>query len=123
MLLHDENSTFTNLKITKALGNDPVMRDWIVNGLQNDTHSIENALLIESSAKSCPLLIDPTLSGTKWLRLVEREKLVVLRFDQSDFLQRIKSCTSFRLPILIENVGMIMDLRKLTEQTCSVASF
>ncbi|OHS93276.1 hypothetical protein TRFO_11887 [Tritrichomonas foetus] len=77
--------------------------------MPNDTHSIENALIITQNDDSFPLLIDPQLSGTKWLRSVEGEKLVMLRFDQTDFLQRLKGCVSFGLPVLIENVGLKLD--------------
>ena len=103
-ILH--NSTFN---ISQSLGNDPTIREWIVKGLPNDTHSIDNALIIANSDTSFPLLIDPQLSGTKWLRSEIGENLVILRFDQNDFLQRMKSCVSFGIPVLIENVGLKLD--------------
>ncbi|KAK8888098.1 hypothetical protein M9Y10_039159 [Tritrichomonas musculus] len=99
----------TTFNISQSLGNDPMIREWIVKGLPNDTHSIENALIIHSSENTFPLLIDPQLSGTKWLRSEIGEQLVVLRFDQSDFLQRIKSAVAFGVPVLIENVGLKLD--------------
>ena len=37
------------------------------------------------------------------------EKLVVLRFDQSDFIQRLKSCVQFGIAVLIENIGLKLD--------------
>ena len=98
-----------NFSIEKSLGNDSVIRDWIVKGLPNDTHSIENALIITNNNDSFPLMIDPQLSGTKWLRAVEGEKLTMLSFDQSDFLQRFKSCVTIGLPVLITNVGLKLD--------------
>ena len=100
------SSSFT---IAQNLGNDGIIRDWIVKGLPNDTHSIENALIITQNNQCFPLLIDPQLSGTKWLRAVEGEKLVILSFDQTDFLQRLKSYVSFGVPVLIENVGLKLD--------------
>ncbi|EAY21612.1 Dynein heavy chain family protein [Trichomonas vaginalis G3] len=107
--LDTEKIAYTSdFSIQAALGNDGVIRDWIVKGLPNDTNSIENALIITKN-QSFPLLIDPQLSGTKWLRAVEGEKMNVLQFDQSDFLQRLKSCVSFGLPVLIENVGLKLD--------------
>ncbi|OHT17559.1 Dynein heavy chain family protein [Tritrichomonas foetus] len=99
----------SNFSIASSLGNDGVIREWIVKGLPNDTHSIENSLIITQNDQCFPLLIDPQLSGTKWLRAVEGEKLVILTFDQVDFLQRLKSCVSFGIPILIENVGLKLD--------------
>ena len=95
--------------ITHSLGSDPVIREWVVKGLPNDTHSIDNALIIDNSDSTFPLLIDPQLSGTRWLRSVIGERLVSLRFNQSDFLQRIKNCVSLGIPALIENVGLKLD--------------
>jgi hypothetical protein len=99
----------TTFTISAALGEDPVIRDWIVKGLPNDTHSIENGLLIQTADNSFPLLIDPQLSGTKWLRAVEGDGLVLLRFDQSDFLQNLRNCVCFGNHVLIENVGLRLD--------------
>ena len=99
----------TSFTISQSLGSDPVIREWIVKGLPNDTHSIENALIINSSENSFPLLIDPQLSGTKWLRSEIGEDLIVIRFDQPDFIQRIKSAVAFGVPVLIENVGLKLD--------------
>ncbi|OHT05113.1 Dynein heavy chain family protein [Tritrichomonas foetus] len=99
----------TSFQISASLGNETTIREWIVKGLPNDTHSVENALIIETSKQAYPLLIDPQLSGTKWLRAEVGEKLAVLRFDQSDFIQRMRSCVAFGVPVLIENVGLKMD--------------
>lgn len=66
-------------------------------------------MIIAQNHDSFPLLIDPQLSGTKWLHSFEGEKLIMLRFDQSDFLQQLKSCVSFELPCLIENAGLKLD--------------
>ena len=106
-------STFVALFISKKISqnyrNDPTIREWIVKGLPNDTHSIDNALIIANSDNSFPLLIDPQLSGTKWLCSFQGEKLVVLRFDQPDFLQILKTCISFGSSVLIENAGLKLD--------------
>ena len=98
-----------SFSIANYLGNDATIREWIAKGLSNDTHSIENALIIQNSIDSYPLLIDPQFSGTKWLQMVENEKLVMLRFDQSDFVPRMKTCISTGISVLIENVGLKLD--------------
>lgn len=108
--LEQERIQYTKtFNISSALGTDSMIREWIVKGLPNDTHSIENALIIYNSDTGFPLLIDPQLSGTKWLRSQIGESLNVLRFDQNDFLQRLKSCVAFGLPVVIENVGLKLD--------------
>ena len=108
--LDDANIQFTReFTIAASLGNDPTIREWIVKGLPNDGTSIDNAIIIENSHQAFPLLIDPQLSGTKWLRAIKGENLVVLRFDQSDFLARLRSCVTSGIPVLIENVGLKLD--------------
>jgi len=108
--LSNESIPFTdNFSIAQSLGNDAMIRDWIAKGLPNDTHSIENALIITQDDSSFPLLIDPQMSGTKWIRSLYGDRLIVLRFDQSDFVQRLKSCIAFGSSVLIENVGMKFD--------------
>ena len=108
--LKDCRIIFTeNFTIGQALGNEGIIRDWIVKGLPNDMHSIENALIITQGRDSFPLLIDPQLSGTKWLRAISGEKLKVLSQDQADFLQNLRSCVTFGLPVLITNVGLKLD--------------
>jgi hypothetical protein len=77
--------------------------------LPNDNHSIENALIIQTNVNLVPLLIDPQLSGTKCIRAILGETLVPFLFDQSDFLPRLKSCVTFRIPVIIENVGLTLD--------------
>ena len=99
----------TTFTVDKSLGVDSVIREWIVRGLPNDTHSIENALIIDTAKSSFPLLIDPQLNGTKWLRAVLGDDLTVVQFDQPDFLQKLRACISFGKKVLIENVGLKLD--------------
>ena len=37
------------------------------------------------------------------------EKLVIFKFDQSDFLQQLRRCVTYGLPVLNENVGLKLD--------------
>ncbi|EAY07015.1 Dynein heavy chain family protein [Trichomonas vaginalis G3] len=108
-LLNDSFVFASNFSIIQQLGNDAKTRQWIYMGLPNDSHSIENALIIEAYPESFPLLIDPQFNGTKWLKLFEGDQLKVLHFDQSDFVQQLKSCITFGLHVLIENVGFEFD--------------
>ena len=99
----------SEFSIESSLGNDVQIRDWILKGLPNDQHSIENALIITQHTKSFPLLIDPQLNGTRWLRAVEGDNLVVLQFDQSNFITEMRRCVSTGLSVLIDNIGMSLD--------------
>lgn len=64
-LLNDSFVFASNFSIINLLGNEVKTRSWIYMGLPNDSHSIENALIIEAHPESFPLLIDPQFNGTK----------------------------------------------------------
>ncbi|OHT13633.1 Dynein heavy chain family protein [Tritrichomonas foetus] len=98
-----------NITIENSIGNEAVIRDWVLKGLPNDTHSIENALIIQENETCYPLLIDPQLSGTKWLQTVLDNQLHLLSFDQPDFLHVLKNCVSLGYSVIIENVGLKLD--------------
>eukprot|EP01018_Ginkgo_biloba_P030066 Gb_35567 [translate_table: standard] len=48
----------SNFKLASILGNPVTIRDWVIEGLPNDTFSIDNGILV-SAARRWPLLIDP----------------------------------------------------------------
>jgi hypothetical protein len=73
--------------VPQALGNDVVLHDWIVKRFPIDIHSIENAPIITSNGHSPPLLIDPQLSGTKWLWVIKGETFIVVGCDPTALLQ------------------------------------
>jgi len=98
-----------SFSFVKSFNLESTIRNWIVKGLPNDSHSIENALILSFSKDCIPLLIDPQLNGTKWLCNIEESKLVILHFDESNFLTRLKSCIVSGIPVLISNVGVHID--------------
>ena len=98
-----------NFTIENYIGNEALIRNWVLKGLPNDTHSVENALIIQENDTCFPLLIDPQLSGTRWLQSILGENLILLNFDAPDFLNILKKSVSLGNSVLIENVGLKLD--------------
>ena len=59
-----------NYSVINALGDQLVIRDWMVNGLPADTVSQENAIYTMKGNR-WPLLIDPQLQANKWIKNTE----------------------------------------------------
>lgn len=54
-------------KLTQFLVDETKVGQWNIDGLPKDTLSIQNGIMIESSDRY-PLLIDPQLQGSNWLK-------------------------------------------------------
>ena len=55
-------------KLSTVLGNPVTIRDWVIDGLPNDSFSVDNAIII-SSSRRWPLLIDPQGQANKWIKV------------------------------------------------------
>lgn len=58
----------TNFKLASILGSPVAIRDWVIDGLPNDSFSIDNGIII-SAARRWPLLIDPQGQANKWIKV------------------------------------------------------
>ena len=54
--------------LAKILGNPVLIRDWTIDGLPNDSFSVDNGIIM-SVARRWPLLIDPQGQANKWIRV------------------------------------------------------
>merc|ERR1719204_3002413 len=72
-----------NFSLNRTLGDPVEIRQWIIDGLPNDSFSIENAITM-SKSRRYPLLIDPEMQGNKWIKTME-EKLAVVKLTDDDF--------------------------------------
>ncbi|GIQ83503.1 dynein heavy chain, partial [Kipferlia bialata] len=97
------------LSVNKILA-DPVQeREWILNGLPSDNHSIENGVFLQNSSR-WPLMIDPQGQANKWVKHTERENnLDVVKLTDDDFLRTLENDIRFGKPVLIENVQTELD--------------
>ena len=81
------------------------IRDWTIDGLPNDSFSIDNAIVM-SKARRWPLLIDPQGQGNKWIKNMEKKnKLEMIKLTDADFVRTLENCIQFGRPVLLENVG------------------
>ena len=70
-----------DFSLTNTLGEPVQIRKWVINGLPNDTFSIENAIIVNKAAR-WPLMIDPQEQAKKWIKNeYKNSKLVVARLS------------------------------------------
>ena len=84
---------------------------WHTEGLPSDRVSDENGTVVAASDR-WPLLIDPQLQGSAWLRenqgTLERH-LHVVRLGQADILAHVEAALEAGHSVLIENMGEKID--------------
>ncbi len=95
--------------IKDTLGEPTVIRQWNVEGLPTDAFSVDNGIVVFNSRR-WPLMIDPQGQANKWIRRNEKEnKLKVVKMTQAKYMRTIENAVQFGLPILLENVGEVLD--------------
>ena len=98
-----------NPSLLRTLGDPVVIRQWNAQGLPTDSFSVDNAIVVFNSRR-WPLMIDPQGQANKWIRSLERENaLKVVKLTQSQYMRTIENAVQFGAPILLENVGEILD--------------
>ncbi|KAL0208847.1 hypothetical protein P9112_011434 [Eukaryota sp. TZLM1-RC] len=90
------------------LTNEAQIASWSNEGLPTDTVSVENASIVSSCAR-WPLIIDPQLQGTSWLRQHLGDKLRVIRLNQHKYMDVLERAISEGDPVIIENIGEELD--------------
>merc|ERR1719247_2247070 len=95
--------------LRNVIGEEVVIRQWVIDKLPNDQVSIENAL-ISSKSRRWPLMIDPQLQANQWIRQSNRDKkLKVIRLNQANYARILENAISYGEPVLLENVGEALD--------------
>ncbi|KAG2430891.1 hypothetical protein HXX76_009864 [Chlamydomonas incerta] len=98
-----------HFKLVTVLGEPVKIRDWTIDGLPNDSFSIDNGIIV-SKARRWPLLIDPQGQANKWIKNMEKKhKLEVMKLSDGDYIRRLENCIQFGTPVLLENVGEELD--------------
>lgn len=70
--------------------------------------SSENATILTNSSR-WPLMIDPQLQGTKWIKNKYGEDLIVLRLTQKNYLDKIEYAIANGEIILLESITETVD--------------
>ena len=108
-LLTEKNIPSTKgFTLRSTLGEEVNIREWVINKLPNDEFSVENAIMLERSDR-WPLMIDPQGQANKWIKKTYGETLKVVKLNQSTFARTIENAIPFGTPVLIENVGEVLD--------------
>ena len=100
------------LRMTMA---DPVaIRAWTIFGLPQDSHSVENGIIM-SSGKRYPLLIDPQGQANRYIKNMGKDVSVcpndldVVKLTEKNFLRTLESAVRYGKWVLLENVGETLD--------------
>ena len=109
-LLREKNVPCSEtFKLIAVLGEPVKIREWTIDGLPNDSFSIDNAIVM-SKSRRWPLIIDPQAQANKWIRSMERlNNLVVVKLTDGDFVRKLENAIQFGTPVLLENVGEELD--------------
>jgi dynein heavy chain len=98
-----------NASLWETLGDQVKLREWELAGLPKDALSKDNAIIVQYTRR-WPLLIDPQGQANKWVRNMEKDHgLEVIKLTDRDFLRTLENAIRFGKPILLENVGEILD--------------
>jgi len=88
----------------EVLANEAMMSKWANEGLPADKISIENASIITNCAR-WPLLIDPQLQGSKWIKQKYDDQLTVFNLNADKWIMTLTNCLRGGKVTLIEAVG------------------
>eukprot|EP00964_Phaeocystis_antarctica_P076980 scaffold47683_cov66-Phaeocystis_antarctica.AAC.1 len=109
-----------SFSLTATLGDAVKIRAWNIDGLPNDSFSVDNGI-ITSYARRWPLMIDPQMQANRWIKQMHRALpskkkgepetggLISFKLTDSDFLRSLENAVQFGKPALLENVGEELD--------------
>jgi len=108
LMKKNEVPSSAEFSLQRVIGDDVVVRQWIIDKLPNDQVSIDNALIL-SRSRRWPLMIDPQLQANNWVRKSNSDQLKVIRLSQSNYARELENAISYGKPVLLENIGEILD--------------
>jgi dynein heavy chain, axonemal len=80
------------------------IREWIIEGLSNDSLSIDNGV-IATKCTRWPLFIDPQGEAYKWIKKhEEKHHLKIINFSETHYLKTIQTAIQSGYSVLLENV-------------------
>ena len=106
--------------LTATLGDAVKIRAWNIDGLPNDSFSVDNGI-ITSYARRWPLMVDPQMQANRWIKQMHRALpskkkgepetggLICFKLTDADFLRSLENAVQFGKPALLENVAEELD--------------
>ena len=61
----------SNFSLVTTLFDHVTIRDWILEGLPNDSISIENSIIAKKGIRY-PLMVDPQSQANKWIKVNQK---------------------------------------------------
>jgi len=81
---------------------------WHTEGLPQDRHSVENAIIIKNSSK-WPLLIDPQGQALQWIKETEGSNLIVAQADDPNYMRSMERALRMGDPVALTKVTEELD--------------
>ena len=108
--IRDSGIPYTaNFDMATFLANPTDVRFWNIQGLPADQFSTENGVIV-TRGKRWPLMIDPQGQAIKWIKKMEGERgLKIIDLQMSNFLRTLENSIQFGTPVLLQNVGEVLD--------------
>ena len=94
--------------LASVCGEPVQIRQWAIDGLPNDTLSIDNGIIV-SKSRRWPLMIDPQGQANKWIRAMESENNLVVIKPNEDYARQLETAIQFGHPVLLEDLGETLD--------------
>lgn len=107
-IIHKQIPMTEGIEPLKILTTEATKAKWKNEGLPADTMSLENAAII-SSCSRWPLLIDPQLQGSNWIRGSQGEKLSSINIGQKQWMRELTNCISQGKAVLLEGIQEEID--------------
>ncbi|XP_051176804.1 dynein axonemal heavy chain 2 [Leptopilina boulardi] len=108
-ILEKEIPISFDLDIKQFLSNPTTIREWRIQGLPSDDFSTENGIIVTRGTR-WPLVTDPQCQAVKWIKNMEEDNdLKIIDFGQTDFTKVLELAIQFGKPVLLQNVGEILD--------------
>ena len=92
----------------KILTNESAIAQWKNEGLPADQMSLENASVI-TSCQRWPLIIDPQLQGSNWIKGAYGGELITFSLNQDKWMNKLINAIQMGKTVLIESVGQEID--------------
>lgn len=100
----------SDFALEKMLPED-VVQQWALQSLPRDTFSVQNATILQRSARWC-YMIDPQGQANAFIRKRESgvgHGLLVLKLTDDNFMRSVENAVQIGQPVLLENVGETLD--------------
>mmetsp|Transcript_24429 Transcript_24429/g.96934 ORF Transcript_24429/g.96934 Transcript_24429/m.96934 type:complete len:2723 (+) Transcript_24429:2309-10477(+) len=100
--------------IRQTLSDPATIRLWTIRGLPQDSHSIENGIIM-SMARRFPLLIDPQGQANSFVKNMGKDASVaengleVTRLTDKNFLRTVENAVRFGRWVLLESIGETLE--------------